>query len=317
MALDLAALTVYNDELSSGLIKEVILGANTIKGNIANVKYGAIGSTYKINSVKSTLYGVAASCGFTDTGSTVMAQETVSLCAIQFPQSICLDDLKSYYYDWYMERTMNTESLGEFEDVFFANKVEAAQKAIEQIIWRGNGSDSNPYVAGLTGNLTLCKGFAQVAYDLSASTAANIAKTALTQANAYVVVDSILASAAANAPEMIENFNLYMSPSDFQIYLSSLRSLNLFNYNTSAEGISEILHPGSIGMKIVKTNGLDGAASGTFIATPKDNAYVVFSAPEDLSFKSWFSQDNQELRLMLKLKFGVGFAFPELVIRVA
>jgi hypothetical protein len=316
MALDVNALSVYNDELSSGLIKEVILGANTIKGNIANVKYGAIGSTYKINSVKSTMFGVAASCGFTDTGSTVMAQETVELCAIQFPQSICLDNLKSYYYDWFMDRSMNTENLGEFEDVFYSNKVEAAQKVIDQIIWRGTGNDSNPY-ASVTGNLTLCKGFAQVAYDLSASTAANVAKTALTVSNAVTVVDSILNSVATNAPEILESFRLYMSPADFQIYLAALRTLNLYNYNTASEGISEILHPGSIGMKVTKTNGLEGVASGTFIATPQDNTYVVFSDPKDLEFKSWFSQDDQNFKMLLKLKFGVGFAFPELVVRVA
>lgn len=316
MALNLAALTAYNDELSSGLIKEIVLGADTIKGDIVTVKYGAIGSTYKINSVKNTLYGVAASCGFTDTGSTVMAQETVTLCPIQFPNSICLDDLKAYYYDWFMERSMNTESLGEFEDVFFASKVEAAQNEINKIIWRGTGNDSNPY-ASVTGNLTLCKGFAQVAYDLSASTAANVAKSAFTVSNAYGLVDQLVASAATLVPQAIDNLSYYMSPSDFQTYLLSLRALNLFNYNTQAEGISEILHPGSIGVKVVRCNGLAGAASGTAIITPKENAYVVFSAPEDMEFKSWFSQDNQQLRMLMKLKFGVGFAFPELVIRIA
>lgn len=316
MALDLNALSVYNDELSSGLIKEVILGANTLKGDIANVKYGAIGSTYKINSVKSTMYGVAASCGFTDTGSTLMAQETVALCAIQFPQSICLDNLKSYYYDWHMERTMNTESLGSFEDIFYANKVEAAQKVIDQIIWRGTGNDSNPY-ASVTGNLTLCKGFNQVAYDLSASTAANIAKTAITVSNAVTILDSILDSVGTNSPEILENFNVYLSPADFQKYLAALRGLNLFNYDTQSTGISEILHPGSLGMHVIKTNGLEGAASGTMIATPKDNAYVVISDMSDLEFKSWFSQDDQNFKMLLKVKFGVGFAFPELVTRVA
>lgn len=316
MALDLNALSVYNDELSSGLIKEVILGANTLKGNIANIKYGAIGSTYKINSVKSTMYGVAASCGFTDTGSTLMAQETVTLCPIQFPQSICLDNLKDYYYDWSMERTMNTESLGSFEDVFYANKVEAAQKVIDQIIWRGTGNDSNPY-ASVTGNLTLCKGFNQVAYDLSASTAANIAKTAITVSNAVTVLDAILDSVGTNSPEILEDFNVYLSPADFQKYLAALRGLNLFNYDTQSAGISEILHPGSIGMHVIKTNGLEGAASGTMIATPKDNAYVVISDMSDLEFKSWFSQDDQNFKMLLKVKFGVGFAFPELVTRVA
>lgn len=316
MALDLNALSVYNDELSSGLIKEVILGANTLKGDIANVKYGAIGSTYKINSVKSTMYGVAASCGFTDTGSTLMAQETVTLCPIQFPQSICLDNLKAYYYDWSMERTMNTESLGSFEDIFYANKVEAAQKVIDQIIWRGTGNDSNPYAA-VTGNLTLCKGFNQVAYDLSASTAANIAKTAITVSNAVTILDAILDSVGTNSPEILENFNVYLSPADFQKYLAALRGLNLFNYDTQSTGISEILHPGSLGMHVIKTNGLEGAASGTMIATPKDNAYVVISDVSDLEFKSWFSQDDQNFKMLLKVKFGVGFAFPELVTRVA
>ena len=316
MALDLNALSVYNDELSSGLIKEVILGANTLKGNIANIKYGAIGSTYKINSVKSTMYGVAASCGFTDTGSTVMAQETVTLCPIQFPQSICLDDLKKYYYDWSMERTMNGETLGAFEDVFYANKVEAAQKVIDQIIWRGTGNDSNPY-ASVSGNLTLCKGFNQVAYDLSASTAANVAKTALTVSNAVAILDSVLESVATNAPEILEDFNVYLSPADFQKYLANLRTLNLYNYNTQSEGVSEILHPGSIGMHVIKTNGMEGVASGTMIATTKENAYVVISAQEDLEFKSWFSQDDQNFKMLMKVKFGVGFAFPELVVRVA
>jgi hypothetical protein len=316
MALDLNALSVYNDELSSGLIKEVVLGANSINGSIVNVKYGAIGSTYKINTVKSTMYGVAASCGFTDTGSTVMAQSTVELCPIQFPNSICLDDLKAYYYDWHMERSMNGETLGSFEDVFYANKVETAQKIVDSILWRGTGNDSNPY-ASVTGNLTLCKGFLQVAYDQSASTAANVAKTAVTIANAVTIVDTILDSVATNAPEMLEDFNLYMSPADFQKYLNGLRQLNLFNYNTQSEGISEILHPGSIGMKVVKTNGLEGAASGTMIATTKDNAHVVISDMKDLEFKSWFSQDDQNFKMLMKLKFGVGFAFPELVVRVA
>jgi hypothetical protein len=53
------------------------------------------------------------------------------------------------------------------------------------------------------------------------------------------------------------------------------------------------------------------------IATPKDNAYVVISDMSDLEFKSWFSQDDQNFKMLLKVKFGVGFAFPELVTRVA
>ena len=93
-----------------------------------------------------------------------------------------------------MEKQYNTESLGSFEDVFVANKLEATALEIDKILWRG-ANDSNPY-AVVTGNLTLCSGFLQVGYDLSASTI-NIAKSAITKANGYVIVDDIITQAVA------------------------------------------------------------------------------------------------------------------------
>jgi hypothetical protein len=312
MSLNVAALTAYVDEISGELAKQVVLQANTIKGNIIDIRYGGIGDSYALNSVKSTMYAVAASCGFTDTGSTIMAQEKVALCPIQFPNEICLDTLKKYYYDWFMERQFNTESLGQFEDVFVANKVESMAEVVDSIIWRG--SNSSPSYAVTTGNLTLCDGLLQTAYEKSASTV-NVTRTAITLSNAVEVVDSILANAGTSAPQIIDNFSLYLSPADFQTYLAALRQGNLYNYDTQSEGRTEINHPGSIGMKVVRTNGLRGAASGTFIATPKENAVAVVSSEEDLNFKMWFSNDAQALRMLAKLKIGAGFIFPELVVR--
>lgn len=311
-ALDVSALSLYTDQISNGLAKEILLQANTIKGDIVSIQYGAKGDKVSLNLIKSTMYGVTSACGeFTDTGSTVLSQVNVQMCPIKFSQEICLDTLNKYYYSWYMAKAYNSESLGDFADVFYANKVEATALEVDKILWRG-ANDSNPY-ASVTGNLTLCSGFLQVGYDLSASTI-NVAKTAITKSNGYVIVDDILTQVVASAPVLAEECNLYLSPADFQAYLQSLRSLNLYHYDiTTAANVSEILHPGSIGLKVIKTNGLAGVTSGTAVATRKDNIWAVLSDESDLSFKSWYSQDFDALRMMAKLRIGVGYYQPELV----
>lgn len=308
MSFNVAGLNLYTDEISSGLVKEILLQANTIKGNIVTNKYGLVGDKTALNYVKSTVQGTNALCGFVATGTTTLGQATIETCPIVFQEELCLDTLKKYWYDWEMERKYNTESLGTFEEVFVANKTEAVAKALDAIVWRGNNSTG-------TGNLGLCDGFLEYARANSASTV-NMTVTALTVANAYAVVDAIL----ARIPEAIidrEDLSLYLSPADFQIYLASLRSLNLFQYTTDSKGISEIHHPGSIALKVVKTNGMSGVSSGTAIASVKENLVLGVSAEEDLEFKMWFSQDNQALRMNCKLKMGVSAYFPELIVRVA
>ena len=210
-----------------------------------------------------------------------------------------------------MEQKYNTQSLGSFEDVFVANKLEATALEVDKILWRGTGNDSNPY-ASVTGNLTLCSGFLQVAYDNSASTV-NITKTAMTVSNAYSIIDAVVASVAANTPEILDNFNIYLSPADFQTYLSSLRTLNLYNYNTQAEATTDLLHPGSIGAHVVRVNGLNGAASGTMIATAKENIWAVLSDESDLNFDMWFDKYLDAIALRAKLRIGCGIYQPELL----
>ena len=305
MALNVSALSTWNDEISSGLVKEILLKATTVNGDLVTKMYGVKGNSVKLNNVKTTINASSVLCGFVASGATILNQATLNLYPIKFQDSICLDTLEQYWYSYEMENQYNTESLGSFESMFLDNKTEYIAKELDKIAWRAS-------VTGGTGNLALADGFLEVAKKQAASTV-NVAKTALTVSNAYAIVDAVL----AQVPEVIiEDVTLFMSPSDFQIYLTSLRSLNLFNYATDAKGVDMINHPGSIGMTIKRTNGLSGVASGTFIATAKDNIVLGISDAADLDFKTWYSQDNQELRLNAKIKIGAAFYFPELVVRV-
>ena len=305
MALDVSALTAYSDEISSGLAKQIVLSANTIQGDLVSKKFGVFGDTFKLNFVKSTMVGTNALCNNTDAGSTVMAQGSISMCPITFPQSICLDTLKGYWYDFEMERSYNPETLGTFQEVFAANKMETIAKELDKIAWQGNKSTGS-------GNLALCDGFLATATALTGEV--TLTRAAQSTASIVAYVDSIVALIPA---EILDKANIYLSPADFQIYLTGLRAENLFNYNTGAEGVKAILHPGSIGTTVHSVNGLSGVQSGTFIATAKENIVLAFGADNDMSFDMWYSKDLQALKINSKTKMGTGFYFPELVVRSA
>lgn len=313
MSLNVSALSTWSDEISQGLVKEILLKATTINGaDLVAKRYGLKGNSVKLNTLKTTINASSVLCGFVATGSTILNQASLDLCPIKFQDSICLETLEQYWYSWEMGNKYNTESLGTFESMFMDNKTEYIAKELDKIAWRG-AKNATAYVTGLTGNLLLCDGFLQNAAELSASTV-NVTKTAITASNGYAVVDKILESVPA---EIIEDVTLYLSPADFQAYLMSLRGLNLFNYNTESKGVEQINHPGSIGLTVKRTNGLQGVASGTALATQKDNIVLGLSDSSDLNFKTWYSQDNQELRMDAKIKMGTAFFFPELVVRVA
>jgi hypothetical protein len=199
-----------------------------------------------------------------------------------------------------MEKQYNTESLGDFADMFYANKVEATALEVDKILWRG-ANDANPY-AVVTGNLLLCSGFLQVGYDLSASTI-NIAKTGITKANGYVIVDDIITQAVAGNAVLAEENNIYLSPADYQAYLQSLRTLNLFHYDiTTAKDITSILHPGSM-FQVIPVHGLNG--SNRIFIGKKSNFFIGTDLVSDYSgFKLWWSQDNQEVRMKCQFRIG-------------
>lgn len=304
MALDLSALTPYTDEQSSGLIKQILLNANTLANNLVTVKYGVFGDTYKLNYVKSTVVGTNNLCNTTSAGSTILAQGTINLCPIDFYETLCLQDLKKVWYDLEMSRKYAPEDLGSEAEIFASNKVETTGLEIEKILWRGNKASGS-------GNLALCDGFLATAAALTGEVIVTIA--AMTSSNAVAYIDSIVAV----APESIlDKLEIYLSPRDFQLYLMDLNKN--YKYNVALMGtekVQSIFHPGSIGTTVHSVAGLSGAPSGTFIATAKENIVIAFGGDEDINFDMYYSKDKKALVIDNNTKFGTGFYFPELVIR--
>ena len=314
MGFNVGGLSVWADEISSGLAKEVLLNADTLSQNLTTKKYGCIGDSTKLNRVGTTAYAVLAACGtIANTGSTTLSQTIMTHCGIEFPQFLCNEILKSYWTDWEAQKSFNTESLGRYEDVMLANILETDRIALDKMIWQADNS-AVPYKTGLTGNLTLCRGFLGTAYAYSATTAANLAKTAMTIVNAGVVIQSVLAS----VPEVIADKAVaYLSPLDFQKVVAW--AVNEYKYNASLidiNAITEFRFPTSLGLVIKKVNGMSGVDSGTMIVTTTENIVLGISDESDLGLFSWYEKKDRGLWVNLKVKIGTGYYFPEITVLV-
>lgn len=314
MSFNVASITAWADEISSGLAKEVVLNADTLSQNLTAKKYGVIGDSTKLNRVATTAYAVLAQCAtIANTGSTTLSQTTMEHCGIEFPQFLCNDTLKDYWTDWENARSFNTESLGRYEDVMLANILETDRIALDKMLWQADNS-AVPYKAGLTGNNTLCRGFFGTAYAYSATNAANLTKTALTNSNAGTCINTI----AASIPEVIlDKAVAFVSPLDFQKIVTW--AVNEYKYNASlidVSSITEFKFPTSLGLTIKKVNGMSGMDSGSMIVTTTDNIVLGISDESDLGLFSWYEKKDRGLWVNLKVKLGTGYFFPELVVLV-
>ena len=311
MAIDVSALNIYKDELSFGLAKKAVLEADDIK--YFDVRTDVNGNL-QLNSVASTMYGTNSNCSFTDTGSTVFAGNTLETCDVNFYQNLCARDAQKYWMGKFVAAKALGEEFGSLEEVIMDEKMQVASAELEKIRWQG--SASSPSYAPVTGNLTLCDGLLQKAYELSANTV-NVAKTAITASNAITVIDDI----ASNIPAAIEgdaDLRLFLSPSDFRNYMVALRNSDFRNFDTNSEGVTEILHPGQLTLKVTKVNGLSGVASGTGIITTKANMVLgALVDPNALDASLWYSRDERQVKYAFESRMGVQFVFAEHVVRIA
>ena len=98
------------------------------------------------------------------------------------------------------------------------------------------------------------------------------------------------------------------------MYATALRNANLFHYN-GAENQGELFtqyHPGT-NVKVVGVGGLN--LSGKGILAELSNLYVGTDLLSDAeSFSMFYSQDNDEVRLIVKMKIGVQIAFPDRIV---
>lgn len=315
MALNLAGLTKYTDELATDLIYKSILQGRTFETGVSiqtNVKYADA-----LNLMTSGLIGIAGgSCGYSATGSVTLTQRNLQVCPITVFENNCLNDLEQYWAGKLMRAGSYNEALP-FEQVYTQEKVEKIQALIEDLFWKGSKDGNNTGAGSTTGNLTLCDGIINILEFTSATSSvvrAGASFSGFAKSDAIAIIDAIIAAVTTSASDILmqPNLNIYLSYGNFNTLTQALREANYFHYDAN-QGDYRINGYLGTNFNIIAVRGLNG--TNKVVATYAANLYYGVDLENDFeTFEMWYERFQDLVYFRSKFKVGAQVAFPEFVI---
>ncbi len=353
MALNLAALTSYVDQLSQPIISKAVLESNTAKyiDVFQGVKYSDAINILDINPYAIQANNVANQ-GFNDSGTTTMTQINVVACPLKIQNSFVLEGtggLEQIWYGMLMKKGSYQESAPQFEEAFMNQLAKYTSQAVDVTLWMGS---YNPLVsilgtgwttattptlgahsadtAGNTGVfLPGCQGLLYNILNVTGATNSGATivtySGAPTSANIYGIIESIVGALPSNMLGL-ENISIWCQPSYVDMYKRALIANNNFHYfvqGSEATSNLNITIPGRSNITLRGTIGLAGSAAGStggngyqgFICTNDDNLVMATDNMNDYEgTKIWFSNDYDQLRATTKFKVGGQIKFPSQIV---
>jgi hypothetical protein len=313
---DLGGLSTYVDQLNSDIISEAVLSPVTM--DYVNVVVGIKG-TQNVNLLSETLeVQTGTSCGWSNAGEVTFTTAPVTVQALKVNQSLCLQELNTLWLGQFLNAGSYNEN-APFEQAIIDLQTKQIKRSNELRLWQANtGSTGNfsgstfpgfqqifassGYTSDggvkLTGQTALCS--------VTGSNATEKANNVLQQ------IDNLINSMSADIYSR-EDIVIFMSEVQFKCYLQAVRNVNNFYIDSAAVGkvgsVYSIFHP-QTNYKVVGVPGLNGS---NLIVLGAQQFFLVgtdLTSDED-SFRAWWSQDFQEVRIMAAWKIGTAIAFPQ------
>ena len=300
---DLGGLSAYVDQLSSDIISEAVLSPVTM--SYVNVIPGIKG-TQNVNLLEETLsVQTGTTCGWNDAGEVTFTAVPLAVQALKVNQSLCLEQLNTLWLGQYLNAGSYNET-APFEQAIVDLQTKQIKRYNEDLLWNASSGTSTfsgfiellnntAGVVKLTGATALCS--------VTGSSTIEKANAVLTQ------VDNIINALDRNIYDR-DDIVIFMSQQQFKCYLVALRNVNNFHFTEPTLGqVYETFHP-QTKYKVVGVPGLNG--SSLIAAAPMQYFLVgVDLMSDEDSFRSWWSMDFQEVRIMSAWKLGTAIAFPQ------
>ena len=302
---DLGGLTSYVDQLNSDIISEAVLSPVTM--DYVNVQVGIKG-TMNVNLLSETLsVQTGTTCGWDNAGTVEFTTAPITVQALKVNQSLCLQELNTLWLGQYLNAGSYNEQ-APFEQAIIDLQTRQIKRYNEDLLWNATSGTSTfsgfkqlfantGDVVKLTGQTALCS--------VTGSNAVEKANNVLAQ------VDNLINAMDRNIYSR-EDIVIFMSESAFKCYLVAVRNINNFYIDSSVNKLGSvytILHP-QTNYRVVGVPGLNG--SNLIVLGPQQYFLVGtdLTSDED-SFRAWWSQDFQEVRMMVAWKLGTAIAFPQ------
>jgi hypothetical protein len=302
---DLGGLTSYVDQLNSDIISEAVLSPVTM--DYVNVQVGIKG-TMNVNLLSETLsVQTGTTCGWDNAGTVEFTTAPITVQALKVNQSLCLQELNTLWLGQYLNAGSYNES-APFEQAIIDLQTRQIKRYNEDLLWSATSGTSTfsgfkeifantSGVVALTGQTALCS--------VTGSSAVEKANDVLAQ------VDNLINAMDRNIYSR-EDIVIFMSEQQFKCYLTAVRNVNNFYIDSSVNklgSVHTIFHP-QTNYRVVGVPGLNG--SNLIVLGPQQYFLVGtdLTSDED-SFRAWWSQDFQEVRMMVAWKLGTAIAFPQ------
>jgi hypothetical protein len=272
-----------------------------------NVQVGIKG-TMNVNLLSETLsVQTGTTCGWDNAGTVEFTTAPITVQALKVNQSLCLQELNTLWLGQYLNAGSYNES-APFEQAIIDLQTRQIKRYNEDLLWNASSGTSTfsgfkeifantGGVVALTGQTALCS--------VTGSSAVEKANSVLAQ------VDNLINSMDRNIYSR-EDIVIFMSEQQFKCYLTAVRNVNNFYIDSSVNklgSVHTIFHP-QTNYRVVGVPGLNG--SNLIVLGPQQYFLVGtdLTSDED-SFRAWWSQDFQEVRMMVAWKLGTAIAFPQ------
>ena len=281
MAINVSTLPDYIQENRDELFVKAIASTKTL--DYIESMLGVKGKA-ALNYLDSTVVlADGETCGWNPQGDDTFTQKTVSTKLVTVNKEFCAKQMRSKWMSYDLSLAAGRENLP-FEQKIAESNVAAIKKAVEKLIWQGDGSLS---IAGL---------LSQIEGD--GETIKVVGGTAILEK-----VGKVIAAIPAGALE--KGVNVFMSYTDFRSYVEAKNAECCANMPIIDANVDELVYAGDSRIKFVPVAGLEG--TNKIVAAPYD-ALVYATDVEDSEgiFKMWF--DEKEDKFLFKVLFTAGTA---------
>ena len=298
MALDVSALSNFNNELAGELIVKAVYGGSTMEYITIQegVKYQE-----PINLFEVELYLQGGTCVSTASGSATFTQRNITVCPRTSFDGICLKDLDKKYLGISSLEPGSYNETWALAGAYSELIVNQFQKKNDQFIWAGDQAGC----AASYGLKTIISGS-------TTGVVVESTATALTSSTALTQMDKMIELIPSDVADR-DDLTMFMSVTNFRKYVSGLRQSNNYYFDPASisnrGGILEMVYPFQ-NVKVVGTVGLQG--SERIVVGPAKQIVAGTDLMSDFSeFQLWYDINSDQLKHRVSTKLGVQVAYPD------
>ena len=294
MALDLTALSDFNNEVAGPLLAKLVYGGSTME--YITVKEG-VKHQEPINLMEVDLQIQSGTCVSTPSGSLTYTQRNITVCPRTSFDGLCLKDMDRTYLGIAELAPGSYNETFTMASTYSELLVNQFQKANDQFLWTQSSGSLSCNSDGLINIISGSTTGVVVAGNASASLAN---------------MDTMINASPSDVADR-DDLTFFMSVSKFREFVSALRTENNFYFDMNSVsnrgGILEMQYPYQ-NIKVVGTVGLNG--SGRIVLGPAKQIVAGTDLMSDFSeFQLWYDINSDQLKHRISTKLGVNVAFPE------